>query len=531
MTTESPERHIEGLSVEEELSLKEDAMDGAPVGITISDAERPDNPLIYVNDNFCSITGYDRSEILGTNCRFLQGEDTDMDKVAAMGAAVTEQKEVAVELKNYRKDGELFWNRVEIAPIRPDADEPRYFVGYQADVTDRKEAELALAAERETLDHVLSRVASLVPGIAEAIIAADTREDLEAAVASNFAAQPDLLAAWFGRYNPSTGLVRPVAGDHQPGAGIATGEAGTPLTQVVETGSVRIVEVTDYFDELPALAATALIPVQYRDTVYGVLAVGTDQPDLFDNRETVVMEAVGQAVAAALNALERVSLSGAETVIETRIEVADQAMELVALAESLGSEITADGQLAVGSDGPTLLLSLGDVPAGSVADLVSRTADLTLIGGDESTVVEWRLPDGPLASTLRDDAVRLEGLSATPTSVRLEFAAASEHMANTVIGRFREAYDGVELLAFREGSATAQSGTDFRETVTAALTDRQLEALQKAHVSGFFEWPRAVEGESLAASMDIHPSTFHQHLRAAERKLIDAYFDQTQLQS
>ena len=531
MTAESPERHIEGLSVEEELSLKEDAMDGAPVGITISDADRPDNPLIYVNDNFCSITGYDRSEILGTNCRFLQGEDTDMDKVAAMGAAVTDESEVAVELKNYRKDGELFWNRVEIAPIRPAAESPRYYVGYQADVTDRKEAELALAAERETLDHVLSRVASLVPGIAEAIIAADTREDLEAAVASNFAAQSDLLAAWFGRYNPSTGLVRPVAGEHRPGAGIATGEAGTPLTHVVETGSVRIVAVTDYFDDLPDLAATALIPVQYRDTVYGVLAVGTDQPDLFDNRETVVMEAVGQATGAALNALERVSLSSAETVIETRIEVADPSMDLVALAESLGSEITADGQLAIGTAGPTLLLSLGDVPAASVADLVSRTGALTLIGGDESTVVEWSLPDGPLARTLRDDAVRLEGLSATPTSVRLDFAAASEHMGNTVVGRFREAYEGVELLAFRERSANAQTGTDFRESVTAALTDRQLEALQKAHVSGFFEWPRAVEGESLAAAMDIHPSTFHQHLRAAERKLITAYFDQGRVES
>ena len=525
MADPSPDREIEGLPVEEELKLKEDAMDGAPVGITISDTELPDNPLIYVNDSFCEITGYDRSEIIGTNCRFLQGQDTDMDRVAEMGDAITEEKEVAVELKNYTKNGELFWNRVEIGPVREDEPSPRFFVGYQADVTDRKEAEIALEAERKTLDHVLSRVASLVPGIAEAIIGSDSREALEEAVAERFAAQPDMEAAWLGRYNPSTGLLRPVAGETRPGEGISA-DTSAALDRVVATGSVQFIsEGAPYFTEDVDPPTTALIPLQYRDTVYGVLVVGTAEPDLFDERETVVLESVGQSTGAAINALERVSLSGAETVIETRIEVADVSMPLVEIAEALGSEITAEGQIAVSGDGPTLLLSLGSVPAAAVADVVKRTGDLKLLGGAEDTVVEWRLPEGPLAKTLLEDAVRLEELSATPTSVRLRFGAASEHMANMVVGRFRDAYEGVELLAFHERAADTRTADDFRESVTNDLTDRQLEALQKAHVSGFFDWPRGVEGETLAGAMDIHPSTFHQHLRAAERKLIAAYFD------
>jgi hypothetical protein len=165
------------------------------------------------------------------------------------------------------------------------------------------------------------------------------------------------------------------------------------------------------------------------------------------------------------------------------------------------------------------------VPDATVADVVSRTGDLTLIGGADGTVVEWSVPDGPLARTLQEDAVRLKSLSATPSSVRLQFAASSEHMGNTVVGRFREAHDGVELLAFHERAAEPESESEFRAAVTQSLTDRQREALTKAHASGFFDWPRGVEGESLAAAMDIHPSTFHQHLRAAERKLIAAYFD------
>ncbi len=521
------DERIAELSVEEELHLKEDAMDNAPVGITISDTELPDNPLIYVNNSFVDITGYSWEEIIGTNCRFLQGEDTDMSQVAKMGEAVTEEKEVAVEIKNYRKDGERFWNRVEIAPIRDESGSARYFVGYQADVTDRKEAELALAAERETLDHVLSRVASLVPGIAETIVSADSREALESAITDQFREQPDLEAAWLGRYNPSTGLLRPVAGANQPAEGISVPTGGdSPLSRLVESGSVELVSsVGDYFADLEGMAATALIPLQYRGTLYGVLAVATAEADLFDDRETVVMEAVGQAVGAAINALERVSLSGAETVIETRLEVADDSMPLVELAGNLSTEIRADGQVAVADGDPTILLSLGDVPSGAVADVVSRTGDLTLIGGSETTVVEWTVPDGPLARSLTQDAVRLTSIEASPTSVRLEFAASSEHMANTVVGRFRDGYDGVELLAFREGAAAGERGPAFRESVGESLTDRQLEALQKAYVSGFFEWPRGIEGESLAAAMDIHPSTFHQHLRAAERKLISAFFD------
>jgi hypothetical protein len=523
------DERIAELSVEEELHLKEDAMDAAPVGISISDPSLPDNPLIYVNDQFTETTGYDRSEILGTNCRFLQGEDTDMDKVAEMADAVTEQEQVAVELKNYTKDGDLFWNRVEIAPIRDDQGQVEYFVGYQADVTDRKEAELALAAERQTLDHVLSRVASLVPDIAETIVQSDSREALEATLAERFAAVSDLTAAWLGRYNPSTSLLRPVAGDHRPEDAIAVDGPSVPagLSAAVESGSVEVVtDAASLFPDMEAPAAAALVPLRYRDTVYGLLAVATGETDLFDDRETVVMEAVGQAAGAAINALERVSLSAASSVIELRLEVADETMPLVELADSLSGEITADGQITVAEGQPTLLLTLSDVPGASVADQVKRTGDLSLIAGNDSgTVVEWTVPEGPLARSLVEDAVRLEHLSATPTSVRLTFEAASEHMANTVVGRFRDGYAGVELLALHEVSKQPQSGTDFRDAVTADLTDRQLEALQKAYVSGFFDWPRGVEGEELATAMDIHPSTFHQHLRAAERKLIGAYFD------
>ncbi|NHX37743.1 MULTISPECIES: PAS domain S-box protein [Halolamina] len=124
-------------AVREELSLKERAMDEAPIGITITDPEQADNPIVYANDGFVELTGYAREEITGENCRFLQGEETRAEPVTAMREAVADAEPVTVELRNYRADGDLFWNRVSIAPIRGADGDPDYFVGFQEDVTER----------------------------------------------------------------------------------------------------------------------------------------------------------------------------------------------------------------------------------------------------------------------------------------------------------------------------------------------------------------------------------------------------------
>jgi hypothetical protein len=448
-----------------------------------------------------------------------------------MATAIEAEEPVAVEVKNYKKDGEPFWNRIEIAPIRDETGEVTHFVGYQADVTDRKEAELALAAERETLDHVLSRVTTLVPDITETIVRSRSREALESALAERFETVADFSGAWLGRYNPSTDRISPVAGGHHPAETLVANEGsphGTALEAAVSNRRVEVItEPAGLFDGIEdPVGAAALIPLEYRETVYGLLAVATPDAALFDERETAVLGALGQAAGSAINALESTSLSAAERVIEARIEISDPAMALLDLAESLESEITSDGQTGGTEDAPTLLLSLAGIPASSLDSLLESAA-VTLVADRESgAVIEWSVPDGPLARTLTDDAVNVRTLSATPSGVRVQFEAASEHMANTIVGRFRTAYDGVELLAFHEVASRKDTAANFRDAVGADMTDRQHEALQKAFVSGFFDWPRDVEGEQLAESMGIHPSTFHQHLRAAERKLIGAFFEQ-----
>ena len=123
------------------LALKDRALDVAAEGVTIADARQSDRPLIYVNEGFERMTGYTAADVLGRNCRFLQGPETDAAAVAEIRAALAERRECLVEILNYRKDGTTFWNRLSITPVRDGSGEVTHFIGIQSDVTVRRLAE------------------------------------------------------------------------------------------------------------------------------------------------------------------------------------------------------------------------------------------------------------------------------------------------------------------------------------------------------------------------------------------------------
>jgi len=142
----------------EELETKTRALDEAPVGITVTDPEQEDNPMVYVNDRFVEMTGYDREESIGVNCRFLQGPDTEEASVQELRDAIDADDPTTVELLNYRKDGTEFWNRVSIAPIYDADGSVTHWVGFQEDITEFKEREEALERQNDRLDSFASIV-------------------------------------------------------------------------------------------------------------------------------------------------------------------------------------------------------------------------------------------------------------------------------------------------------------------------------------------------------------------------------------
>nr|AML78540.1 putative LOV domain-containing protein [Xeronema callistemon] len=105
----------------------------------ITDPRLPDNPIIYASDSFLELTEYSREEILGRNCRFLQGPDTDRGTVAKIRDAIREQREITVQLINYTKSGKKFWNLFHLQPMSDQKGELQYFIGVQLDGSDHIE--------------------------------------------------------------------------------------------------------------------------------------------------------------------------------------------------------------------------------------------------------------------------------------------------------------------------------------------------------------------------------------------------------
>jgi PAS domain S-box-containing protein len=131
--------------------LRARAMEFSHTGITICDAQLPDTPIIDCNPAFEIITGYSRDEALGQNCRFLQHGDADKATLKLIRKAINNEQHITVVVRNYRKDGSLFWNELSISPVYDDNGQLTHFIGIQNNVTVRETARRELAQENAEL--------------------------------------------------------------------------------------------------------------------------------------------------------------------------------------------------------------------------------------------------------------------------------------------------------------------------------------------------------------------------------------------
>ncbi|MEG3192203.1 EAL domain-containing protein [Lysobacter sp. D1-1-M9] len=167
---------------EADLRLLRRAVEATNNGIIIADARQPDQPVVYVNPAFEEITGYAAEEILGRNCRLLQHGDRNQPAIEEIRQALHEQREVRVLLRNYRKDGALFYNDFQIAPVRDATGVLTHFVGVQSDVTDRQRSaeQLTWRATHDELTGLPNRQL-LLERLQQAVLQAE-REGTEVAV-------------------------------------------------------------------------------------------------------------------------------------------------------------------------------------------------------------------------------------------------------------------------------------------------------------------------------------------------------------
>jgi PAS domain S-box-containing protein len=150
---------LSGAGAQRHLEMMRDrAVVATELSFTISDPGRDQNPLVWVNPAFTRLTGYDLDEVLGRNCRFLQGPNTDPSSISRIRSALADERPITEVLLNYRRDGTAFWNQVSISPVLDGSGNVVNFVGVQADVTERvmveNERRAALAAAEETREQL-----------------------------------------------------------------------------------------------------------------------------------------------------------------------------------------------------------------------------------------------------------------------------------------------------------------------------------------------------------------------------------------
>lgn len=139
----------------DDLILLAKAVDSAAYSVIITDQQQHDHPIIFCNAAFEKLTGYSKEDILGHNCRFLQGNDRDQEAINDIRNAIATGEICTVALRNYRKDGTPFWNELALSPVHDDHNVISHFVGIQKDITDRMSGRNASLDKANLVSHEL----------------------------------------------------------------------------------------------------------------------------------------------------------------------------------------------------------------------------------------------------------------------------------------------------------------------------------------------------------------------------------------
>ncbi|MCK0131619.1 PAS domain S-box protein [Flavobacteriaceae bacterium F08102] len=140
---------------ENTLRIRDRALACAGSGIVITDVQQPDTPVIYANDAFLKTTGYDLGDVIGHNCRFLQGKDQDQEGIDIMSTAIKNGESCTVVLRNYKKDGSLFWNEISLTPVYDSEEHLTHFISVQNDISTRKREEFYKNGVNRIMDMII----------------------------------------------------------------------------------------------------------------------------------------------------------------------------------------------------------------------------------------------------------------------------------------------------------------------------------------------------------------------------------------
>ena len=419
------------------------------------------------------------------------------------------------------------------------AEGPRILVEIR-DVTEWAQRVNELETARTNLS-LLSQHSALISELLGAVVTATTSEEIQAAAAERLADSALFEMAWVGDWAADrTGLtVRAAAGSEELLAAIRAADGVGPETQALDDGEPAVVRQLAEDERVPVdvrraafahgIQAGVAVPLSYGETHFGVLGLYTARPATLEGSGLSGIETLGEVIGFVLYATRQRQATETASYRELVLSVGPGAGPLARLAHETGHTLELEGTATVGSELLLAYVAFEDGDAAAVCE--SARADAAV---ERASVVENPAAGGLLELRLRGASVlrRLAALGGTVRSARIEpdggtlrVDVAPETDVRGLLDRLSDAVPDVSLEATRTRERPARTTAAVEKVLDEELTERQRASLKAAYEAGYFASPRNTTASEIAESMGVTPPTFSYHLRAAQKKLLDACFD------
>jgi PAS domain S-box-containing protein len=416
-----------------------------------------------------------------------------------------------------------------------------------AAAANRAKREQEVREARQRVDTLVDRINGLIENTVEVLVQAGTRAELEAGVVEQLVATDPYTFAWIGRPDLAAERIEasawagdvPELADAVADLSVdrsAARDAADPAALALDDEAIHIVDdLADSPDgSVHATASEAglgsmiAVPLTYKDASYGVLCVYAPALDAVADREQVVLDALGRAVANAVNAIESGRILSTDRVVELEFTVRDDGLLFNRLSAQTDATYELTGSVHEADGSIRLYVTASGADAEEIASILAGADGVeasSVIADHDDDVLFEAVVDDSLVELLADHGAVTRSVTAEDGLVRYTIELPYEAEAREVFELVSDRHRGTDLVGYHEHERPVRTRQEFREAVTDRFTDRQETAIRTAYLGGFFEWPRDVDGDDLAGSMDISRPTYHQHLRAAQRKVFDELFD------
>ncbi len=411
------------------------------------------------------------------------------------------------------------------------------------DISERRQYERDLERQREQLA-ALDELNNVVRGITTAVIEQSTRTEIEQVVCDRLADSGSYRFAWVGSLDSAHDLETRVwsgcAGENDdvpPVRTLAESTEQGPVRKAIDTKRMQVIQnarqelssgaLRDHASQFD-YSSLAIIPILHQGVLYGVLGVGSERPDAFAEAEREVIGQLSDVIGHAIAAVDHKRALISEEVIELELQIPDL-FDTEDVPPTAGT-ITIERMTPLGGNE---YLMYGRLPEGAIPVLEGLSERLqgwkdlqTFYETDGVVRFEQHLSAAPLTSAIADHRGNFK-------QGRIENGAFSATIqlppgidVRSVIGRVQETYPAGRLVRQQQVTRSAPSLQDLVNLLTDDLTERQRVAIEAGYFGGFFNSPRHRTGGEIADSLNIDASTYHQHVRKAQSKLLEVIFEE-----